>query len=157
MTEQTIACPFCGESDFDTIGLGLHFDNGYCPVYKSRRDTAREESLVQGFADCESLIVAMLSSMADREQLAAASEEKFGRHVVRMQVLREAALAVSVGQHRTDTYDEDAVAKAHQEAAKSHWRRKGGKASAKGLTPEQLEERARNAATARWTGKGEPK
>ena len=137
----------------------------------------RDELLAQGFADCEALIVAMLSNMAtaeaekssrasvevERLREAGCSEETIAihgrlahKHYARSATLREALLAVSVGQHRTDAYDEEAVAKAHQEAAKRHWRRKGGNARAERLTPEQRQEAARTAANARW-GKGEPK
>ena len=30
-----IKCPFCGEDDFDLIGLKGHFDTGDCEVFNS--------------------------------------------------------------------------------------------------------------------------
>ncbi len=35
MTEEkpNVSCPFCGEEDFDLIGLKYHLTN-YCEVYK---------------------------------------------------------------------------------------------------------------------------
>ena len=27
-------CPFCGEEDFDLIGLKIHLEDGICEVYK---------------------------------------------------------------------------------------------------------------------------
>ncbi len=38
MSEPYISCPFCGEGDFDKIGLKLHFVNGYCEVYEALPD-----------------------------------------------------------------------------------------------------------------------
>lgn len=29
-----VACPFCGEQDFDLIGLRAHYDRGWCPEYE---------------------------------------------------------------------------------------------------------------------------
>lgn len=26
-------CPFCGERDFDLVGLKGHFEKGYCGIY----------------------------------------------------------------------------------------------------------------------------
>jgi len=26
-------CPFCGETDFDLVGLKSHLDHGYCETY----------------------------------------------------------------------------------------------------------------------------
>ena len=37
---EYVACPFCGEKDFDLIGLKTHFLNGWCDVYEST-DCAR--------------------------------------------------------------------------------------------------------------------
>lgn len=31
---QEIVCPFCGEKDFDLVGLKYHFERGYCDVYE---------------------------------------------------------------------------------------------------------------------------
>lgn len=28
-----IKCPFCGEDDYDLIGLKTHFENGWCDAY----------------------------------------------------------------------------------------------------------------------------
>lgn len=32
---EYVTCPFCGETDFDLIGLKTHFLNGWCDVYES--------------------------------------------------------------------------------------------------------------------------
>lgn len=29
-----VNCPFCGERDFDLIGLKYHLENGYCDEYE---------------------------------------------------------------------------------------------------------------------------
>jgi hypothetical protein len=31
--EPLISCPFCGQKDFDLIGLKGHFIKGYCDIY----------------------------------------------------------------------------------------------------------------------------
>jgi hypothetical protein len=28
-----LSCPFCGEGDFDKIGLKIHFVNGWCDIF----------------------------------------------------------------------------------------------------------------------------
>jgi hypothetical protein len=32
-SNQDIVCPFCGEGDFDLIGLKRHFLNGWCECF----------------------------------------------------------------------------------------------------------------------------
>jgi hypothetical protein len=32
---KDVQCPFCGESDFDLIGLRGHLENGWCEIYES--------------------------------------------------------------------------------------------------------------------------
>lgn len=34
-TEQTLACPFCTDTDFDMPGLKHHLLRGYCEVFES--------------------------------------------------------------------------------------------------------------------------
>ena len=29
-----VTCPFCGEKDFDLIGLKIHYERGYCDEYE---------------------------------------------------------------------------------------------------------------------------
>ena len=38
---EYVTCPFCGEKDFDLIGLKTHFLNGWCDVYESTDCTRR--------------------------------------------------------------------------------------------------------------------
>lgn len=117
-------------------------------------NAGREEGMIQGFADCESLIVAMLTAMSDREaqQAGPASGEPNGTvrlaRGARSLALREAALGVSLGQHRTDAYDEDAITTAHQQAATAGLRRRGGRNRAAALSPERRREIAVTASNA---------
>jgi hypothetical protein len=30
---DTVACPFCGEDDFDRVGLSIHLQSGWCEGY----------------------------------------------------------------------------------------------------------------------------
>ena len=32
---QDHICPFCKESEFDLIGLKMHFEKGWCEIYNS--------------------------------------------------------------------------------------------------------------------------
>jgi hypothetical protein len=32
-----IVCPFCGEGDFDTIGLKNHYERGHCDFYNGTK------------------------------------------------------------------------------------------------------------------------
>lgn len=141
--------------------------------------------LAQAFADCEMLIAQGLLALAEREDAKALAadarlqeiadergmlvisllashhlpaEEQWdlgARHEFRAACLREAALAVSVGQFRTDEYDRDpdALAKAHFRAANAAGvgkARRGGVARAASLSPARRESIARGAAIARW-------
>jgi hypothetical protein len=40
-----IKCPFCGEIDFDLVGLKHHFEMGYCDVYNSTLSIEEERAL----------------------------------------------------------------------------------------------------------------
>lgn len=39
---EMLACPFCGEGDFDTVGLKNHFTAGYCDAYEAVPSVAAE-------------------------------------------------------------------------------------------------------------------
>lgn len=118
-------------------------------------DAARLEGLTQGFADCEALVVLMFEALADTEdekalKYAPQGIEREGRET-RAACLREAALAVSLGQHRTDAYDPETLAQAHRRASTSPaMASAGGKARQAKLTPNQKTKLAKMAATARW-------
>jgi len=45
-----VACPFCGEEDFDLPGLKLHLEAGWCDAYErvERRRTMFEEAAERG-------------------------------------------------------------------------------------------------------------
>lgn len=32
---ESVTCPFCGETDFDPIGLKNHFTAGYCEIFNA--------------------------------------------------------------------------------------------------------------------------
>lgn len=34
MSHELISCPFCGEADFDLIGLKIHLTRGHCEAYE---------------------------------------------------------------------------------------------------------------------------
>lgn len=105
-----------------------------------------DDAIAQGFADCEALVVAMLIKASDE---AAAAFETLGRraenlpeserqHVLplverachRVQAFREAALAVSLGQHRSAETNDLAVLSAHRTAVNRAQAQAGGRASA---------------------------
>lgn len=192
-------------SPSEYLRMALASAGGAVEWLEQREDAAR----LEGFCDAESLVVAMHSAQAEqpvsealRREVTRLLREDFdptppnweGRDwddnaedvaekliaLLRTRTLRECALAVSVGQHRTDHYDPDELAKAHRRAANTPQQASnGGKASAARMTPQQRQERARRAglkggaaraakrtpeqrkeqataaATARW-GKGEP-
>lgn len=126
---------------------------------------------LEGFCDAESLVVAMLEAMCQAEgqsflilsdraanlptQEKGPVEELAYRAQHRAAVLREAALAVSLGQHRTEQYDPDAVVAAHRAVVNRSQASAAGKGNLK-RSEEARRESARNAANARW-GKKEPK
>ena len=37
-----VECPFCGEKDFDLIGLKIHFNRGWCQVFEQTETIDRE-------------------------------------------------------------------------------------------------------------------
>jgi len=105
---------------------------------------AEDAALAQGFADCEALVVAMLVSMA-REKSAPAlrvvakilteafplpsdSRISAATSAIVDALFSSAALAVSLGQHRTDAYNPDVLAKAHASALGRRGASKGGSA-----------------------------
>lgn len=131
-------------------------------------DIADAIAAARGFADCEALVVAMLTAMAEDERekkrraqvdaMEAMSESEgksslaeAGRHHNRADVLHEAALAVQLGQHRTDAYDPEQLATAHRKAA--HAGVQGGKARALALSPERRREIAQKASDAALTAR----
>lgn len=77
-----------------------------------------DEATAQGFADCEALVVAMLSKMAEN-----ATTESYV-------ALTGAALAVSLGQHRSAETNESAVLSAHRTAVNRAQAQAAGRASA---------------------------
>jgi hypothetical protein len=42
---QDVVCQFCGEGDFDLIGLKSHYLSGYCPDFEATLDL---HALAQG-------------------------------------------------------------------------------------------------------------
>lgn len=38
-----VECQFCGETDFDLLGVKLHLLNGHCPVFESLESPAQVE------------------------------------------------------------------------------------------------------------------
>lgn len=121
------------------------------------RNEGREEGLVQGFADCEALVGLMLKTLSAKEL--AKAEECAGPlsdldHRSRGYALAEAALAIYVGQHRTDAYDPEQLATAHRKAAHGDLVSKGGKARALALSPERRREIAQKASDAALTARG---
>lgn len=43
MTQETLSCPFCGEDDFDLVGLKRHLSRGWCEVFENT-DKETEQS-----------------------------------------------------------------------------------------------------------------
>lgn len=39
--DDLLECPFCGEDDFDKIGLKYHLQNGNCEIYNETEITER--------------------------------------------------------------------------------------------------------------------
>jgi hypothetical protein len=128
----------------------------------------RDAELAQGFADCESLVSSMLATMAGREQAKAefakvemadaiddseAFEVAAGAMIVhtnRAAALREAAFAVTTGQHRTDAYDPDQLLAAHRRFVNRSQASKAGKASREKLSETERKEAGRKAVNTRW-------
>ena len=36
-----VRCPFCGDGDFDLVGLKLHINRGWCPIFEDLDTTDR--------------------------------------------------------------------------------------------------------------------
>lgn len=124
---------------------------------------AEDVARLEGFTDCEALVSLGLRALAEREDKkvgAAFSAHEVApvvaRHEARAAVLREMALAVSLGQFRTDEYDSEELAGAHRRAGITpEMQSAGGRARQSQLTPERRQELAKQAATARWAKRGE--
>ena len=104
-------------------------------AFAAGRRQGLEEAMPLAFADCEALIAAGLLALADREddQRGVAFHDgnvaKAYRYETRAACLREAALAVSVGQFRAAEADEPALAAARRAAVNRALAAKGGQAS----------------------------
>lgn len=104
-------------------------------AFEAGRRLGLDEALPLAFADCEALIAAGLLALAeDQEARIQAMEpgcpENARRYYeTRAACLREAALAVSVGQFRADEADEPALAAARRAAVNRSLAAKGGQAS----------------------------
>lgn len=107
----------------------------------ARISAARDEGAVKGFADCEALVVTMLERFS-------ADAGGPGRAE-----LVGAALAVSLGQHRTDAYDPEQLATAHRRAAQPSLAAKGGRGRTLVLSPERRKEIATIASNAALTAR----
>lgn len=124
-----------------------------CRCFKAAPPLDRDALVLEGFADCEALVVQMLTKMADdaREEGAFTQNPHGG---IAMLTLRSAALAVSLGQHRTDRYDADEVRAVHAKAGMAPgMQSKGGKARAASMTAKQRSAAGRKAVKARWARK----
>lgn len=107
--------------------------------------TARDEGAVQGFADCEALVAAMLTTMSDSKAASGATCDAT--------LLRSAARDVQLGQHRTDAYDAEALATAHRKAAQNSLAVKGGRSRMLAQSPERRKEIATIASNAALTAR----
>lgn len=91
-----------------------------------------DDAMAAAFADCEALAIAMARAQAKQERdkaLFSPGSYWANRHEARAQALDEFALALSLGQHRTDAYDADAVAAAHRAAGVRPLAARGGRAT----------------------------
>lgn len=113
--------------------------------FEAGRLHASIEALPIAFADCEALVVAMLEEMAAAER----QNDNWSGGVV----LTGAALAVSLGQHRSAEVNERAIVAAHREAAGFNSSKAGGEARSRALSPAKRKKIATKAARARWAAK----
>jgi hypothetical protein len=84
--------------------VALHLDGKELhATVREGSDPGAEILMLAGFADCEELIASMLERLANEEEgkIVGWSPEMQARQT-RAQVLREAALAVRLGQHRRE-------------------------------------------------------
>ena len=44
-----VACPFCGEDDFDLIGLKMHLMSGWCEVFDKLQISQRDSKTSRPF------------------------------------------------------------------------------------------------------------
>lgn len=119
------------------------------------QQTADREALVlEGFADCEALIITMA-----RSQAAALKDDSVPSVFPAKEracfafALEGLALAVSLGQHRTDQYDEAEIRAVHAKAGMPpDMQSKGGKARQASMTPEERSEMGHKGIDARMAG-----
>lgn len=45
LSKDNVTCPFCGESDFDLVGLKSHFMKGYCDQYNETITVEQERAI----------------------------------------------------------------------------------------------------------------
>ena len=38
LDSKRLVCPFCGENDFDHVGLKIHFERRFCPSYGANEE-----------------------------------------------------------------------------------------------------------------------
>lgn len=130
----------------------------FVPVHEIDRRTIsqREEAaILEGFADCEALIIAMARSQAEAlKDDAVPSVFPAKERACFAFALEGFALAVSLGQHRTDQYDEAKIRAVHAKAGMpAGMQSKGGKARAASMTAKQRSALGRKAVKARWARK----
>lgn len=118
-------------------------DEQFLDAIRAARQRGRAEALPIAFADCEALVSAGLEALAVSELSQANScvggtQEEW--HRARAGALREAALAVSLGQFRTVECNEKAIVAAHREAAGFNSSKAGGEARSRALSPERRRE-----------------
>jgi predicted nucleic acid-binding Zn-ribbon protein len=133
------------------------------------------DARLEGFADAEGLVLAMLADMAAREQDKHAEAVKWWESAVspidktawrvevykrhdRAQVLGELELALHLGQHRTVEHGDPDLGRklerAHQKMANSAEKgRRGGEKTSGGLTRDERVKKTKLAAEARWSGR----
>jgi hypothetical protein len=102
-------------------------------IFEQRRRDREDAARLEGFADCEALASAMAQAQAEQERGKALGFPPgsywANRHGARAQALDEFALALSLGQHRTDAYTADALAAAHRAAGVRPLAARGGRAT----------------------------
>lgn len=120
-------------------------DEQFLDAIRTARQQGRDEAFPIAAADIEALVVAMLEEMAAAER----QNDNWSGSVV----LTGAALAVSLGQHRSAECNERAIVAAHREAAGFNSSKAGGEARSRALSPAKRKKIATKAARARWAAK----
>ncbi len=113
----------------------------------------RDAAVLQGFADCEALVITMARAQAAGLEAGTVPIPSTYEHagVIASWALNSFALALSVGQHRTDQYDPDELRKVHARAGMPAWMHSaGGKALAASRTPQERSEATSKASKVRW-------